>query len=232
MHMHTSEASACGKNTIHEMIEKYKSMGFSGAVITNHFYYGNTCIDRSLPWEKFVEEYSRPYYEGQKTARELDFDLLFGIEGNLGGGKEFLVYGVTPEFLYSRPGLIENEKNEAPYRLELLSRWSKEVREAGGILALAHPFRDRAYIKEPDFLPDTSLFDAIEVYNLCNTDEDNEKAAAAFSKSGHLLIAGGDLHNIGFDRAAAVAFPTRVHDENALAEALKKADFKLILPKN
>ena len=62
LHMHSREASLCGKGSIHDMIRRYADLGYTGAVITDHFFRGNTCIDRDLPWEAFVDGYSRGYY--------------------------------------------------------------------------------------------------------------------------------------------------------------------------
>lgn len=231
MHMHTSESSACGHSTIEEMITRYKADGYSGAVLTNHFYHGNTCIDRHLPWNDFVREYSRPYFEGQRLAKELDFDLLFGIEEHLGGGKEFLVYGITPDFLYDKEQLIKSSSTDSVYRMDLLPVWADEVKKAGGIMCLAHPFRNRGYIKEPDYLPNLEFFDAVEVYNLCNTDEDNQKAAEFFGGSDKILIAGSDLHNTGFEAASGIAFTTRVRDEKSLKTELVAGNFEMILTK-
>ncbi len=231
LHMHTSEASACGKNTVDEMIRKYHSMGFAGAVLTNHFFFGNTCIDRTLPPEEFVRQFCEPYFEGQKTAKELDFDLLFGLEGNYGGGKEFLIYGITPDVLYKNLHLIGPEMNTHPYRPQLLEAWKKVTEKEGAVLALAHPFRDRAYVLEPDLLPDSDVYDAVEVFNSCNTEEANQKAADYFENGDKILFAGNDYHNTGFESFAAVAFDTRIHSEKALAEALKLGNFNIVLPK-
>ncbi|MBQ8550605.1 MAG: PHP domain-containing protein [Clostridia bacterium] len=231
LHMHTSEASACGKNTVDEMIRKYHSLGFSGAVITNHFFHGNTRIDRTLPPEEFVRQFCAPFFEGQKTAKELDFDLLFGLEENYGSGKEFLVYGITPQFLLEHTYLFAPEMNKPPYREEMLAAWRREADKCGAVIAFAHPYRDRPYIKDPGFVPDRSLFDAVEVFNLCNRPEDNARAAEEYENSDKILIAGSDLHHTDFDVASGVAFSHRVRDEIALATALKKGDFELVLPK-
>ncbi len=231
LHMHTSESSACGKNNIHEMIKKYKAEGYAGAVITNHFFYGNTCIDRTLPPEEFVKQFCAPYFEGLATAKELDFDLLFGIEENLGGGKEFLIYGITPQFLLEHTYLFAPEMNTSPYRFKMLECWVTEAKKCGTLIALAHPFRSRAYIKDPDYLPDSSLYEAVEVYNYCNTPEDNQKAMDFFADSDKIKISGSDLHSIEFSQSSGVLLPRRARDENALVEQLREGNFELLLPK-
>lgn len=221
LHMHTREASACAHSSVEEMIRGYVIRGFSGAVITNHFIGGNTCIDRGLPWDKLVEAYSRPWYEGQKTARALDFDLLFGVEEGYGGGKEFLVYGIGPEFLLERPFLRGAE----------VSVWSREVRAAGGVLIYAHPFRDRSYVAEPRKMPDMSLADGVELYNFCNRPEDNALAQEVFGGQDLILTAGTDSHHTEYDDFWGVDLPGRVRTGAELAQALKSRDFRLWLGK-
>ena len=41
MHCHTAEGSKCGRATGAEMADFYKSMGYSGLVISDHFFNGN-----------------------------------------------------------------------------------------------------------------------------------------------------------------------------------------------
>ncbi len=230
LHMHTSEGSACGHSTVHDMIKRYKELGFSGAVVTNHFFCGNTCVDRTLPWEAFVEEYSRAYREGKKTAKELDFDLLFGVEENYGNGKEFLVYGIEPEFLLKNPQLGVGYEEFMLGKRADVKAWSQAVRAAGGLMAYAHPFRVRPYIKEPDKMPDLSLVDGIEVYNYCNQPEENIKAAYMFGSTDKVLIAGSDLHATNFDEAYGVWLKKRAKTEKELVKALFGGKFTVAVP--
>lgn len=217
LHMHTKEGSACAVDTVHDMIKKYKSLGYTGMAITNHFYCGNTSVSRNQTWSEFVMEYARAYYEGQKTAKELDFDLLFGIEQGYGDGREILVYGVEPEFIAERPSLRE----------ENLELWSEEIRKAGGFVAYAHPFRNREYIKDPNAVPDLKYVDGIEVHNFCNQPQDNEKAQRIFGNSGTILIAGSDMHSVNFEKANGVLLSRRARTTAELARILLSGDFKL-----
>ena len=41
-HMHTSEASACAGSTGAQMARAYKEAGYTGIIVTDHFFYGNT----------------------------------------------------------------------------------------------------------------------------------------------------------------------------------------------
>ena len=122
LHMHTKEGSACAVSSVEDMIKQYVKIGFSGAVVTNHFIRGNTCVSRSLPWEQLIMQYSKAYTNGRKIAEELDFDLFFGIEEGYGNGKEFLAYGFEPEFLLSRPFLRNAD----------LNIWAQEIHSVVG----------------------------------------------------------------------------------------------------
>lgn len=219
LHMHTVEGSACGKSTVHDMIRRYAQLGFAGAVVTNHFIGGNTSVDRKLPWEELVMQYSRAYYEGQETARALDFDLLFGVEEGYGKGKEFLAYGFEPDFLLERPFL-----RKAP-----VSVWSGELRKVGGFLAYAHPFRQRDYIIDPWAMPDMRFADGVEVYNRGNNPEDNQHAAAVFGPMDTIPIAGSDTHRTDFDDPSGIELHERVHTSAELAKKLHARDFQLFI---
>ena len=49
-HLHTKEASACAILTGAEQARLYKDLGYSGIIVTDHFFNGNTCIPKHLPW--------------------------------------------------------------------------------------------------------------------------------------------------------------------------------------
>ena len=75
MHVHTSPCSGGGRD-IRDHIDDLMEKGYSGMVVTNHFYRGDNRIDRELPWEEFVDAYRQDYLYGLEYANEVDFDLL------------------------------------------------------------------------------------------------------------------------------------------------------------
>ena len=217
MHMHTVEGSLCARSTIEEMIRAYHAKGFAGAVVTNHFIGGNTSVDRDLPWEEIVKEYSSCWYAGQAVAKELDFDLLFGVEEGYGEGKELLVYGLEPDFMLAHPELQHGG----------LAAWSKAVREEGGVLVYAHPFRQRGYIPDGRSMPDMAYADGVELYNLGNTEEDNDYAVDVFGDMNCIKVAGSDVHRAEFETAWGIASEKRLTTGKELAEALKTGSFRI-----
>ena len=221
LHVHSIGGSACGHDTVENMMKRYKEIGFTGFALTNHFLHGYTGVDRTLPWTDFVKEYSSYYYNALETANKLDFDLIFGLEEKYDAGKEILVYGITPEILSNNPELQNMD----------IKIWSQTVRENGGFIAYAHPFRNRSYIPEPYAMPDISLVDGLEIYNYCNDKCDNELAVETFKNSGKIIIAGGDLHSTDFDDTFGIQTTERIKTTEQLAAVLKNNQFELYLGK-
>ena len=67
-HMHTCQGSACGKSTGKEHARFYKERGFTGIIMTDHFFGGNTAVDRRLRWEERVDLFWRGFEEAKETG--------------------------------------------------------------------------------------------------------------------------------------------------------------------
>ncbi len=221
-HLHTSGCSACGVSTAEEMVIAAKEHNYAGVIFTNHFYHGNTSVNRKLDWRDFVEKYERDYLKALEVGKTLDIDVFFGFEEVYEPGKEVLVYGVGPEAV----------KEASFLRKADLQQLSDFVRENGGFIAAAHPFRRRDYIPQPEKEPDMRYFDAIEVYNSGNTEEDN-KLAFEFAKRKNVpVISGGDIHSKAYFGYSGLAFNERLHTPENLVKALKSQEYKLIINGN
>lgn len=190
-HMHTSEGSACSHSTGAEMARAYAAAGYTGIIVTNHFFYGNTAVDRSLPWKEWVERYCLGYEHAKEEGDKLGLQVFFGWEAGY-GGPEFLIYGLDKEWLISHPE-IRDASVEEQLRL---------VHAGGGIVIQAHPFREASYIKEIITYPND--VDGVEGINASHSSfvkpererhpEYNEKALA-YAKAHNLpLTAGSDQH--------------------------------------
>lgn len=219
MHLHTSLCSACARSTAQEYIEKLHDIGYAGAVITNHFYHGNTSVDRNLEWVDFVNAYREDYLAARSLGEKWGIDILFGIEEVYSRGKEALIYGLEPEDLIETPSFLNMEIGEI----------SDFVRSKGGFIVCAHPFRARSYIPDPDREPNPALFDGIEVFNCGNADDENRKAVDFAAKCGLAPIAGGDVHIADCLGEAGLAFEKRITNGVELVSALKIRDYKLIV---
>ena len=181
-HLHTVESSACGVTPGSEYPAIFKSRGYDGIFITDHFFHGNTRPSRELPWPEYVDAYTKGYEEAKKAGDAIGFKVFFGIEENF-SGDEYLIYGVDKAFLLAHPDIPHWTREE-------MISW---VHAAGGAVIQAHPFRDRPYIKMIHLHPEG--IEGIEGINTANTANDN-LAALCYALRHHLLIqAGSDTHD-------------------------------------
>lgn len=113
LHVHTSEASRCGRSPAKDIARAYADAGYDGIVITDHFIHGNTAISEELPWKERMQAYEAACLSAREEGAKRGLDVLFGIEHRFGGGgKEVLVYGILPETLALHPE-IETMEIEA-----------------------------------------------------------------------------------------------------------------------
>lgn len=189
-HMHTSESSACAKSTGAEMARAYFKAGYTGIIVTDHFFYGNTAVDRRLPWEEWVDGFCRGYEHAKTEGDRLGLAVFFGWESGY-RGTEFLVYGLDREWLLAHPEIKDADVKEQ-YRL---------VHDGGGIISHAHPFREESYIPEIRLYPE--YVDAVEGVNATHSGvashahknpEFNRRALAYGEKYGLPFTAGSDQH--------------------------------------
>ena len=217
MHLHTCPCSGGGKD-LRQHIDDLMSKGFCGAVVTNHFYYGDNRIDRELPWEEFVDAYRQDYLYGLEYAREVDFDLLFGLEEHVGNGQEILLYGITPELIAAHP-----ELKKAP-----AEKYAEVIHAAGGLVYQAHPFRARQYVSRPYPLECLDMLDGIEVYNASNEPEWNENAQRLADELNLACVAGSDAHKIQTAGRAGIATKERMRTNEDLVRVLKSRDYIIL----
>lgn len=220
LHCHTLPCSACAAIQPEELVREMQAAGYAGLVLTDHFFHGNTGIRRTLPWEDFVAAYEQSYLRAKAEGDRLDFDVLFGIEEGVGGGKEVLLYGITPDVLYRHPELRDGG-------LDTLSR---VVRAEGGLVYQAHPFRVRDYILRPwEPLP-AEYLDGLEVYNACNPDLNNARAAQYAEEADLPAIAGSDRHYMGHCEDYGILVPRRLRTEADLVQVLRSEQYELHIP--
>ena len=151
-HLHTSEGSACGRACASDIVHAYKDAGYTGIIITEHFFYGNTAADRKLPWNEWVESFCKGYENAYEEGKKAGLQVFFGWESGY-DGTEFLVYGLDKSWLLAHP---EIRDAGVPEQYSL-------VHEAGGMVIHAHPFREAGYIPEIRLFPE--YVDGVETIN-------------------------------------------------------------------
>ena len=224
LHTHTAPCSACAHMSPAELCQALHEAGYQGAVLTNHFYHGNSGIDRASAWEDFVGAYEADYQACVQEAKKYDLDILFGIEEGVGSGLEVLCYGITPKVLYDNPQL-----RDCP-----LEEFWRVMRENGVMLIQAHPFRETPYIPQTGVLP-LERIDGIEVYNRANrTGRMDEKAVEVASSHPCLIqTAGGDSHRPHEVAFGGIQTTRRLKTIEDLVSCLRQKDYRLIThPRN
>ncbi len=196
-HMHTCQASGCGKSTGKEHARFYKEQGFTGIIMTDHFFGGNTAVDCTLPWEERIDWFWSGYEDAKEEGDRIGLDVFFGLEQNF-GFDEYLIYGLSKEYMKAHP---EMERWTRKQQLE-------EVHKAGGCVIQAHPFRMRFYMDRIRL--GAEYADGIEVANAGNDPLDDARAWRYGQEKGLVMTAGSDNHKSPAGELFGVALEKRL----------------------
>lgn len=181
-HLHTCWGSACASATGKEHVRFYKSLGYQGIMVTDHFFSGNTAIPRTGTWEERIRLFCRGYEEALEEGEKVGLDVFFGWEQNY-QGDEYLIYGPSPEWLLAHPEIEHCTRRE---QLQM-------VHEEGGCVVQAHPFRTRPYLHR--ILLGTDYCDGAEVANAGNYAFNDAYAIRYARERGLTMTAGSDNHH-------------------------------------
>lgn len=209
LHCHTSPASVCADFSVEEVFKLYKKAGYTSVVLTNHFQY-NPTIKNSDKIKILLDDYKK----AEKLSEKYSLNAIFGVElrFNEGNANDYLFYGVAPE---------EMEKI-AEYLDGNLGNFYENYKNENNILIQAHPFRDRNYPANPDFV------DGIEVFNLHPGHNSRIGFAAKHVKKyGKIITAGTDFHHEGHHCLCAMLTKEPIKDSFELARTLKSGDYLL-----
>ena len=180
-HLHTSPVSECALATVEEQLTFYKSLGYDGVFITNHFLDGNINIGRDKSYEERLNFYCSDYEKGLEIGKKIGIKVFFGVELSY-KGTDFLVYGLDKEWFLAHPEIMEMTK-----RKEL-----QFMMESGALVIQAHPYREAFYIDHIRLFPRS--VHGIEIINANRPDKENE-IAKLYADHYHLLhFAGSDNH--------------------------------------
>ena len=184
LHCHSRTVSACASITPAEIAEKYLENGYTTVVLADHFSPSTFSSKRYTGGENWQNKVDY-YMEGVRALREAAagrLHILQGCELRIEHcPSDFLVYGMTEEFMRQNPDLLQISKVK-----EMCAR----LREAGFLVFQAHPFRNNMTITDPDYL------DGIEVYNAHGRHNSrNDFAQIWAEKYGLLPISGSDIHH-------------------------------------
>lgn len=213
LHVHTSQTSPCASMSGAQQARAYKALGFTGIVITDHYYDGFFEQNASSTWAECMDKYFAGYFDAKAEGDRIGLDVFQSAEVTLACvRKDYLVYGVEPQFFY------DNEKLFDLTESELISR----VHDAGGLVFAAHPFRYES-------LHPYGAIDGAEVIN-GNPLSRNQLAMQFAKDKGLLMCSGSDAHNSGDEGTGGIILPERISGIKELADALIACDFGFVNP--
>ncbi|MBQ8005194.1 MAG: PHP domain-containing protein [Clostridia bacterium] len=220
-HLHTAECSACGKASAAEQVAFYAEKGFDGIIVTDHFFNGNTTVPREgLSWKEKVERFCEGYLNALREGKKEGLDVFFGWEYSF-YGTDFLTYGLSPRWLLDNPQIMEMEHWD----------YCNFVRDSGGLIIHAHPFREANYIKEIRLLPRN--VDGVEVINSSRTKFENKMAFDYAKKYDLIKFAGSDNHRaFAHGNVAGIETPYKIENMQQFVEIIKKGKFKIFTQKS
>lgn len=214
-HMHTLPVSRCARYGVRENLEFYRSLGYDGIFITNHFLDGNINIDRSLPYEEKVEFYFSDYYEALKLSEEIGIKVFLGVEISY-RGTDFLIYGLDKEWFLAHPEIMDMKKSE---ELPFLA-------SHGALVIQAHPYRQDRHIDHIRLIP--HCIEGVETVNACRTELENRMADIYADAYGFVKTAGTDNH-IGskITHLAGMESDTPLTDEADFIRRIRNSEMKI-----
>ncbi len=213
-HVHTSEGSACANASGAAQARFYKSRGYTGIIITDHFFNGNTSIPRELPWVEKVNRFCLGYENAKKCGEEIGLDVFFGWEYSY-KGSDFLTYGLDKQWLIENPIVMDMDLNS----------YCDFIRDQGGIIIHAHPFREASYISMIRLIP--RKCDGVEIVNSNRTELENRMAAIYAENYNLLPFAGSDNHTAAQDKLNGVALESRISNSQEFVQLVKSKKYRL-----
>ena len=216
MHVHTSQASKCAKSSGKEMARASLENGYSGIVITDHFFNGYTCIPAQLPWKERVRLFCSGYEEACLEGERIGLKVFFGWEYCL-NGTEFCTYGLGENWLIEHEGIDRIPVQE----------YFRMVHASGGFISHAHPFCKRGDIPPVQLFP--QFMDAVEVWNGGNAQiRFNEEALRYAARNRLLYTAGSDSHRVDTLKGGGVSIRKPADTLGALLDCIRKREIAVV----
>lgn len=214
MHCHTAETSTCAAAKAKDTVEFYKSIGYSGLVVTDHYSFAtfgkNGSFKRNIDADRFLE--------GYRCAREAageDFTVLLGMEIRFfATANDYLVYGIDEDFVRKNGNML----------FMGLRRFHELVKESDAIIVQAHPFRPYISRANPKCL------DGCEVFNSKDRDKNyNQKALEWAERENFKILTGGaDYHRESQRGNASGIITEEMINTNAeLVEILRSGRYRI-----
>ena len=212
LHCHSQFISECARVSEEDIVEKFTSAGYSTLVLTNHFSSGTMRHVSGEDWNEWIDKFVCGYTRLKEAARG-KLNILWGMELRFDENcNDYLVYGVTEEFLKKSPDIFKM----SPYSFHGVAK------ENGCLLIQAHPFRNGMTVIRPDAL------DGVEAFNgHFGHDSRNDIAEAWADKFGLIKTAGTDFHYNDSPANGGILTENEITTMDELLTVLKSGNYTL-----
>lgn len=215
MHSHVKEVSTCSGTYAEKFIEYYTNIGYTGIVVTDHM--NESTFDRgdlkNASWDNKVTHFLKGY-QATKKAAEGKLNVLLGMEIRFyGNPNDYLVYGVTEEFLRSNGDLMAMSAKA----------FSKLAHKNGLLFLQAHPFRRGMKVENWDILDGYEVFNGNARHN-----SNNDIAELWAKKQGKTIVtSGSDFHEEEDISNGGIYFSSPIQTNEDLVRELKSGNYRL-----
>ncbi|MDW7658816.1 MAG: PHP-associated domain-containing protein [Bacillota bacterium] len=212
-HFHTQEVSGCATVAAAEAVRWYHQLGYTGLVVTDHYYRGFFEKQETQSWANMIDTFLSGYEKARRTGSALGIVVLPGMEIRFDeNNNDYLVFGIDRDFLLEQPRLYEMS----------LRTFGPLAHRNGLRIYQAHPLRNTMTVMHPH------LLDGMEVYN-GNPRHDARNDIAALWADRHNLaaIAGSDFHKPGDEGSAGIDLLAPVCDNDELLKVLTDRQYTL-----
>ena len=219
LHAHTSECDLVAKLSGGELVRAYADQGYSGMVITDHYF--SIFFDwfreelEGKSHKEIIDRWLRGYESARNEGEKIGFTVLPGAEVRIDGTiNDYLVYGLEIEDLYRLPLL--NRMNSIDEVLDILPERTCVVH--------AHPFRENMTVRDP------SRFFGIEVHNGGTDAFRNQLAKVWAEHYGKAMTSGSDCHGPWAVGKGGIITENPIYTPTDLVQVLRGGNYQLIQP--
>lgn len=214
LHCHTAETSSCAAAKAKDTVEFYKSIGYSGTVITDHYSFSTFGTESSFKKQVDVDKFLDGYHTALEAADD-DFTVLLGMEIRFFGTvNDYLVYGIDEDFIRKNGNML----------FKGLRKFHELVHESGAVIVQAHPYRPYIRRADPKYL------DGCEIFNAKDRNKDfNQKAQEWAKKENFKILTGGaDYHRESQrENASGIITDEKIETNADLLKILRSGNYKI-----
>ena len=217
LHCHSRTVSQCASITPQEIVEKYLERGYTTVVLADHLSpstFEGKRYQGSNNWQEQIDYYMNGYY-ALRDAAAGKLHILQGCELRIHGcPSDFLIYGITEEFIRATPTLLDKKP---------VKEMCAQLREAGFLVYQAHPFRNNMCITNPAHL------DGVEVYNAHPRHDSRNDLAEMWAKRYALReLSGSDVHDADDTAGGGILTDAPITTMQELVEVLRGGNYTLL----